>query len=102
MIIADENDVGGIQGAAQMLTAEYGFVAAECLVELAEIFAAVVRILHADFAFDSCQRVKLRRAAARTKICGRGHFSAASYQLLAFHLVAFVNLDFLTAASLCS
>ncbi len=68
VIVADQNHVGGMQSILNLLGIEQRIVAAECLVELAKIFSAAVRILGANFALHSRQRVPLRCAAAGSKI----------------------------------
>ena len=77
------------QRVVQLSGIENGFVAAKSLVEFAKIFAAVMRILRADFALDSRQRVKLRGAAARSKIGGRCH--SFSSQLRGFTSSCFLT-----------
>src|ERR1700685_1379785 len=55
VVVADEDDVGGVQSLLNLMRVEQRFVAAKCLVEFAKILAAVVRILGADFALHSGQ-----------------------------------------------
>ncbi len=70
VVIADEDDVGGVHSVVNLLGIENGVVAAKNLVEFAKIFAAVVGILGADFALHSRQRVQLGCAAAGSEIGG--------------------------------
>src|SRR5208283_80786 len=91
VIVADENNVSGLQGVLNLLGIEKTIVAAEGFGELAKIFAVAVRILGADFALHPCQRVELCRAAAGSQIYGRRHKS--SFQLPASKLPAFLSLD---------
>ena len=63
VVVTDQNHVGGVQSILNLLRVENRIVAAEGLVELAQIFTAAVRVLRTDFALDSRQRVKLRYAA---------------------------------------
>jgi len=62
MIIANQNNVGGVQSIVQLLRVEKGIVRAECLVELPQIFPPAMRILRPNLALHSRQRRKLRRA----------------------------------------
>jgi hypothetical protein len=52
VIVADENHVGCMQSLAKLVAIEERIVLAEGLGELAQILAAAIRILSADFAFD--------------------------------------------------
>jgi hypothetical protein len=79
VVIADKDDTGGMQRALNLMRIKNGIVAAIGLVELAQIFSAVMRILGADFALHSFERMQLACAAAGSEIRGRGHD-----QLLAF------------------
>src|SRR5580704_17276461 len=96
MVVADQDHVSGAQDIQSLFRIEDRIIAAESLVELAKIFAAAVRILGADFAFHSGQRVELRCAAAESQIDRGCHsqFSVLSSQL--------ALLDFRGSASLCS
>ena len=79
VVVADQDDIGGAQSFLHLLGIEQRIVAAKCLVEFAKIFSAVVRILGADFALHSRQRVQLRCAAAGSEIGGRWPYSASSF-----------------------
>ncbi len=71
VVVADQDHVGRTQGALNFLLGiENRIVVAECLVELAKISATVVRILGADFALHSRQRVQLGCTAAGSQIGG--------------------------------
>jgi hypothetical protein len=70
VIVADEDHVGRVQHALNLLGIEQRIVAAKCPVELTQIFSAVMRILSANFALHSRQRVQLGRAAAGSEIGG--------------------------------
>jgi hypothetical protein len=73
MVVADEDDIGAAQSALDLFGVEQGIVVAKRLVELAQIFAAAVRVESVDFAFHFGQRAQLRGAAAGAKIGGGGH-----------------------------
>ena len=64
MIVAHQNHVGGADSVLNLLGVEQRFIAAEGLVELAQIFTAVVRILGSNLSLHSGQRVQLRGATA--------------------------------------
>ncbi len=73
MVVADQDNVGRVQRSLHCLGVEQRIIAAESLIELAQILAAVVRILSADFALHSGQRVQLRDAPAGSQICRGCH-----------------------------
>jgi hypothetical protein len=66
MIVTHQNHVGGPQGIVKLFAIQKRIVVAEGLGELAKIFAAAVRILGADFALYSRQRMTFRCAAPRS------------------------------------
>src|SRR5580765_7520638 len=74
VVVSDENDVSRIDSGLNLLGIEYRLVVTICFVEFTQVFAAVVRILGADFALHSRQRVQLRGAAAGSKISDAGHW----------------------------
>jgi len=57
MIVADQDNVGGVQSSLNRLRVEQRIVTAKGLVEFAQIFTAAMRILGADFTLYSSQRV---------------------------------------------
>jgi hypothetical protein len=73
VVVADENHVSRLQRALNLGGVKQRIVAAEGLVEVAKVFAPMVRILGADFAFNSRQRVQLCGAATGSKIGSAGH-----------------------------
>src|ERR1700683_4929663 len=81
MIVADQDHIRRMQGRVNLLGVQKRIVGAERLAELANIFAAAVRILGADLAFHSCQRVQLRGAAAGPQIDRGCHKPASSSSL---------------------
>jgi flavin prenyltransferase len=95
VIVADQNNIGRTNGVVKLFGVEQRFVAVEGFGEFAKIFATVMRILSADFALHSRQRVQLGGAAAGSEICGRCHFC---YRLS----VLPDRLDFWFRDSLCS
>src|SRR5215469_3411538 len=63
VIIADQNNIRRTDCGLDLLAIEHGFVSFESLVEFAEIFAAIVRILRPDFPLHTLERLQLRRNA---------------------------------------
>jgi hypothetical protein len=64
MVVADQDHVGDVQSILELMRVEKRIVVAERLIEFAEILATAVRILGADFALDSGQRLELSGAAS--------------------------------------
>ena len=62
--------VGGVQCVLNLLRVENRFVTSKGSVELTQIFSAVVRILGANFALHTRERVQLGGAATRSEIGG--------------------------------
>src|SRR5579862_10001886 len=69
MVIAHEHDICGMKRVLQLPGIKQRIVVTKRLAELAQIFAPAVRILGADFALHSGQRVELPSAATRSQIC---------------------------------
>jgi hypothetical protein len=84
VVVADKNHVGLSQSGLNLFGVQQRVVVAKSLIKLAEIFTAAMRILGADFALHSGQRVPFGGAAAVSEIRGRGHqLLVASSRLLA-------------------
>ena len=101
MVVANQDDIGGMQSFLNLLRVEKRIVVAEGVAELAKIFAAAVRILSADFTFHSGQRVELRRhcgGIARLTVDAMAVLSS-QFSVLGSQSPL---LDFRCSASLCS
>ncbi len=64
MVVTDQDNVSRAHGILNLLGIKQRIVAAKGLIELAKIFSPAMRILGADLALHSRQRVQLRCAAA--------------------------------------
>jgi hypothetical protein len=69
-----------VQRILNLLAIQDRIVGSKGFGELAKIFAAAVRILGADLAFHSGQRVQLRYASPRSQIGRRCHGAVSSFQ----------------------
>jgi len=68
MIVSDQDHIGCVQSILNLLTIQNRIVVGESLGKLAKIFATTLRILRADFAFHSSQRMQLRHASSGPQI----------------------------------
>src|SRR5579862_5270806 len=68
VIVADQNDVGILGLGVNLTDVENRLVAAVSLTEIPQILATAVRIVRADFALNTLERVQLRRGASRSQV----------------------------------
>ena len=84
MVVADQDDVGGVQSILNLLGVEKRIVAAEGLAELTKIFSAAVRILGADFTLHSSQRMELSGAASGSQVDRGCHMGSFEFPVSSF------------------
>src|ERR1700680_297224 len=86
VVVTNQDNVGGMQSILNLLRVQQRSVAAEGLTVLAQILTPAVRILGADFALYSGQRMELSGAAPGSQIgrgCHKRQLLASGFWLLA-------------------